>query len=36
MMNIVHIVKSGFETAAFGGALGTMFFWAEIVTSFTG
>jgi hypothetical protein len=34
-MNIFQMMKNGFETAAFGGALGTMFFWAEIVTSFT-
>jgi len=28
--------KNAFETVVFGGALGTMVFWAEIVRSFTG
>lgn len=28
--------KNGFETLVFGGALGTMVFWAEVVSSFTG
>lgn len=35
-MNMNKMIKDGFECAAFFGALGTMVFWAEIVTSFTG
>ncbi len=35
-MNIDQIIKSGFECAAFAGALGTMVFWADIVTGLTG
>lgn len=36
VMGFFKIAKSSFECAAFMGALGTMVFWAEIVTSFTG
>ncbi len=35
-MGFSKFAKSSFECAAFMGALGTMVFWAEIVTSFTG
>ncbi len=31
-----NLIKSGFEFVVFGGALGMMVFWAEIVHSFTG
>jgi len=35
-MEFFKMIKNSFECAAFMGALGTMAFWAEIVTSFTG
>ncbi len=35
-MDIDRIIKSGFECAAFAGALGMMVFWADIVTGLTG
>lgn len=36
IMNIDRMIKSGFECAAFAGALGMMVFWADIVAGLTG
>jgi hypothetical protein len=36
IMDIERMIKSGFECAAFAGALGMMVFWADIVTGLTG
>ena len=35
-MDINQMIKSGFECAAFAGALGMMVFWADIVAGFAG
>tara|TARA_R110000787_G_scaffold69581_2_gene154747 strand:+ start:10489 stop:10602 length:114 start_codon:yes stop_codon:yes gene_type:complete len=35
-MNMNQIIKSGFECAAFAGALGVMVFWADIVAGLAG
>jgi len=36
VMYLNQMIKSGFECAAFAGALGMMVFWADIVSGFTG
>ena len=36
IMDFDRIIKSGFECAAFAGALGMMVFWADIVAGLTG
>jgi hypothetical protein len=35
-MQINKMIKNGFECAVLFSAFGTMVFWAEVVTSFTG
>ncbi len=35
-MDVERIIKSGFECAAFAGALGMMVFWADIVAGLAG